>query len=658
MTDGNSNTTQYRYDARKRLTVTTYPDSTTKTNAYDGPGNLTSVTDQAGNQVQYTYDAANQLASVVQVNSPNSNAKTTAFGYDADGNPITFQDANSHTSIENYDLLNEATAKTLPDGTLTETRQYDSNGNLSSVTHFNGAVTTYTYDTLNRLLSRTTPGESTVSHTYSATGKYATTTDSSGTTLYTYDTMDRLTAKATPEGTLNYTYDAAGHVASIASSNTNGASMFYTYDSLNRLSTVVDNRLSGSNTTTYTYDDASNVGTVTYPNGVQSTFTYDTLNRVSALSSQVSSYSYQRGPTGNLSGATESTGRTESWSYDGIYRLTNETISLAPSGKNGSVSYGLDPVGNRTSDTSSLSGISSGSFSFNADDELASESYDQNGNVLATGGKTFAYDSQNELISMGSTASLLYDGFGNRVSKTANGVTTKYLVEDDVNPTGYPQVFDELTNGAVTRTYTYGLQRIDEEQVVSNTWTPSFYGYDGGGNVRNLTNASGTVTDQYEYDAFGNSFTVSGSTPNNYLYRGEQYDPDLGLYYLRARYYNPITGRFMSRDPLGGKLTDPESLNKFLYANGDPTNKIDPTGKEALAEAAVEIIVHSKDTVEFGGTLAVCLTKDVYGGIAGILGAGPQVAEIPTINSVVDASEQCPVDAIKELFGFAKVALP
>jgi YD repeat-containing protein len=98
--------------------------------------------------------------------------------------------------------------------------------------------------------------------------------------------------------------DATGHVASIASSNTNGASMSYTYDSLNRLSTAVDNRLSGSNTTTYTYDNASNVGTVTYPNGVQSTFTYDTLNRVSGLSSQPASYAYQRGPTGNLTGAT------------------------------------------------------------------------------------------------------------------------------------------------------------------------------------------------------------------------------------------------------------------------------------------------------------------------------------------------------------------
>ena len=294
------------------------------------------------------------------------------------------------------------------------------------------------------------------------------------------------------------------------------------------------------------------------------------------------------GSTGNLTGASESNGRTESWSYDGIYRLTNETISLAPSGKNGSVGYGLDPVGNRTSDTSSLSGISSGSFSFNSDDQLASESYDQNGNVLATGGKSFTYDSENHLTSMtasGTAASIVYDAFGNRVSKTVSGVTTSYLVEDDVNPTGYPQVFDELTNGAVTRTYSYGLQRIDEDQVISSTWTPSFYGYDGSGTVRQLTNLAGTVTDTYEYDAFGNEVNHTGTTPNNYLYRGEQYDPDLGLYYLRARYYNPLTGRFMSRDPEDGNQADPRSLHKYLYAGGDPVNLVDPRGQELFEYA-------------------------------------------------------------------------
>ena len=91
---------------------------------------------------------------------------------------------------------------------------------------------------------------------------------------------------------------------------------------------------------------------------------------------------------------------------------------------------------------------------------------------------------------------------------------------------------------------------------------------------------SGTVpgaTVSYDYDAFGNKINSTGTTPNNYLYRGEQWDSDLGLYYLRARYYNPPTGRFMSRDPEEGNPFDPKTLHKYLYAGGDPVNlKIQP----------------------------------------------------------------------------------
>ena len=390
-------------------------------------------------------------------------------------------------------------------------------------------------------------------------------------------------------------------MASIQSSNANGASVAYSYDDLNRLSTVADNRLSGNNTTTYTYDPASNLSTATYPNGVQSVMTYDALNRITGLATQNSGYIYQRGPTGNLTSATELNGRTVNWSFDGIYRLTNEAIASDPDQVNGAVAYGLDPVGNRLSDTSSLSGINSGSFGYNADDEVNTETYDANGNTLFTGGKNFTYYAENHLTGMnvsGTVVSIVYDAFGNRVAKTVNGVTTKYLVEDDVNPTGYPQVLDELTNGVVTRTYTYGLQRISEDQIANGAWTPSFYGYDGGGNVRQLTSSAGAVTDTYEYDAFGNKINSTGNTPNNYLYRGEQYDPDLSLYYLRHRYMNPVTGRFMSRDPKDYKPLgpgqqpfdaevqpiDPMKLHTYLYAAADPVNRVDPKGLEEEVE--------------------------------------------------------------------------
>lgn len=164
-----------------------------------------------------------------------------------------------------------------------------------------------------------------------------------------------------------------------------------------------------------------------------------------------------------------------------------------------------------------------------------------------------------------------------------NGVTTRYLV-DDLNPTGYAQVVDELNGSTVARTYTYGQQRIDENQIINGNWTPSFYGYDGGGSVRQLTNTAGTVTDTYEYDAFGYLLNKTGTTANNYMYRGEQYDPDLGLYYLRVRDYNPQTGRFLSRDTEDGTPLNPRSLHKYLYAGGDPVNLWDPSGRFVIGE--------------------------------------------------------------------------
>jgi RHS repeat-associated protein len=143
---------------------------------------------------------------------------------------------------------------------------------------------------------------------------------------------------------------------------------------------------------------------------------------------------------------------------------------------------------------------------------------------------------------------------------------------------------DEVVGTAVQRTYTYGLNRISENQLVGSTWTPSFYGYDGHGNVRFLTSLAGAVTDTYKYDAFGVLIGGSGSTANNFLYSGEQYDNTLNLYYLRARYYNPAVGRFQTRDPHEGKTCSPLNFNSYIYGNDDPVNRVDPSGRAAIEE--------------------------------------------------------------------------
>ena len=158
---------------------------------------------------------------------------------------------------------------------------------------------------------------------------------------------------------------------------------------------------------------------------------------------------------------------------------------------------------------------------------------------------------------------------------------------DTLNPTGYSQVLDELVAGVVQKTYTYGLQRISENQLASGKWTPTFYGYDGHGNVRFLTSSTGTVGNTYQFDAFGMPVASTGTTANTYLYSGERFIQSIGLYHLRARYYNQATGRFETTDPEPHTIFNPGALHKYAYAQGNPVNRIDPSGHDAILEYAI-----------------------------------------------------------------------
>jgi RHS repeat-associated protein len=279
------------------------------------------------------------------------------------------------------------------------------------------------------------------------------------------------------------------------------------------------------------------------------------------------------------------------YGYDALYRLTSETVTADPNGHNGTTEYQYDNVGNRQQLI--VNGTTANVYSYDADDRLGADQYDANGNTVLSGGVSDSYDFENHLIQHGGVP-IVYDGDGNRVAETAGGVTTNYLF-DTVNPTGYAQVVDELQSGSITRTYSYGLDRISETQ----SSTTSFYGYDGHGSVRFLTNSAGTITDSYDYDAFGNLINSTGSAPNVYLFAGEQYDPALGLYYNRARYLNTSTGRFWSMDSYEGDPDAPLSLHKYLYASASPVNRLDPSGHED-ADLASFSIASGVGTTIFG----------------------------------------------------------
>ena len=137
---------------------------------------------------------------------------------------------------------------------------------------------------------------------------------------------------------------------------------------------------------------------------------------------------------------------------------------------------------------------------------------------------------------------------------------------------GYSQVL-KATAGNTTVYYTRGLELISRREGD----VASFYLYDGGLSVRALTDEAGAVTDTLVFDAFGNETEKTGTTANTYGFQGEEQDAT-GLYYLRARYMDPISGTFTSMDTYAGSLSDPMSLHKYLFANSNPVMYSDPSG--------------------------------------------------------------------------------
>jgi RHS repeat-associated protein len=197
-------------------------------------------------------------------------------------------------------------------------------------------------------------------------------------------------------------------------------------------------------------------------------------------------------------------------------------------------------------------------------------------------------------------------------AKTAVNIdTAKHLVEKQDNRKR--QTNSSAADSSafhVVRRYSYGLQGpISMSQLINGQWVTSFFIYDGQGNVRALTDENGNVTDTYAYDAHGNLIDQTGNTPNTRLYHGEEYDADLGMYYLRARFLNTATGRFFNMDSSEGKNLIPLSLHKYLYANANPVNKIDPTGLSSIDFISATGLASVLSTV---GTLNPHMIRAVY----------------------------------------------
>ncbi len=286
---------------------------------------------------------------------------------------------------------------------------------------------------------------------------------------------------------------------------------------------------------------------------------------------------------------TEGTGRYVEYDYDDLYRLLSETVTDPINGDHFS-QWAYDAVGNRLQQE--IDGIIT-LYTYNDNDHLLTETknsivtrydYDDNGNTLTKTidtviDTTYSYSKDNRMLTADTSTSSIsysYDAGGIRQSQTVNGQTINYLVDPNRS---YHQVLEEQDDLFMPQVvYTYG------DDLISQTNAQGVYtfGYDGLGSTRILTDVNGTVQNSYGYQAFGELDYQYGAIENNYLFTGEQYDNNVGFYYLRARYYNPGIGRFQNMDTFPGMQFEPKTLHKYLYTHADPINNVDPSGYMSL----------------------------------------------------------------------------
>jgi len=561
----------YTYDALNRRVSLTNALGKTTTYQYDAVGNRTAVIDANSRTTAYAYDALNRLVRVTDAASG-----VITYTYDAVGNRIGLIDANGYATTYGYDALNRLVS-TLDPLSNTTTYGYDATGNRIRAAQPNGTVITYTYNALNRLAGVVAPNLL-INYTFDAISNRTALTDTTGTTAYAYDALNRLTQMIDPDGrSVGYGYDAGGNRTRLVYPGNQVVT--YTYDVLNRMQNVID---WGNHVFTYTYDAAGQLQNHQNPNGTNTVYAYDVAGQVmgithtSPVSGTFAFFRYAYDNVGNRLSEISSDG-TSSYTYDGLYRLIDVTY---PNSEH--VTYQYDPMGNRLAVTSTVSGAIT--YSYDAADRLlraGSDTFgwDANGRqITRTYGTATAFytfdplDRLTQVITGANTVLFNYNGDGVRVKKMVNGLATND-VQDIAAP--LPVVLVERTSGQDTL-YLYGLDLLEQ---VTPGGSRSYYHTDALGSTRALSNDAGQRTDTYSFDVFGTTRSHTGTGSQSFTFTGEQADSEAGLFYLRARYYNSLVSRFVSRDAFPGMVVASQTINRYLYVGQNPVNYVDPSGR-------------------------------------------------------------------------------
>ncbi len=576
---------------------------------YDLAGNPIEIVDALLRATRFVYDAANRITKRIDATNQEpvpqcGTVGVACFDYDASGNLIATVDANANLTTFEYDAIGRLARQFDPLG-LPKAFNYDGNGNVSRTVDRKNQTIEFEYDLANRrIVERMLPGtpdENIRRFSYDEVDNPTIIEDDHSKITFTYDILNQLKSSSTagspfqPEVVLEYDYDSNGNRSLMVDPR---GSTTYEYDTVNRLVELTDpSNQFNQIPFRFTYDGRRRLTEVLLPNSTRIERQYDLASRISSVghataTSNFSSFSYSYSSTGYRESLEQS--RTAlsvasmlSFEYDNLNQVTSATRTTLGSPAE---SFGYDPLGNRVRRDGQIADSVFGSGNRLLADDLFVYGYDANGNLASKTSKStgeatiFHYDAENRLTRVDfpdlSFAEYRYDGLDRRIEKNVNGEIVRYTYDNE----DIVIEFDGSSN--LVAHYSHGpgidhpllMERDIDSSGVFELTERFYYHRDALGSVTDLTDASANSVRAYAYDTFGRIALQQGSLENPYTFTGREADLESGLYYYRARYYDPVAGRFLSEDPLGFGSGD---LNPYRYVFNSSINLTDPTGQAA-----------------------------------------------------------------------------
>ncbi|MCY2970209.1 MAG: hypothetical protein NTZ30_06020 [Planctomycetota bacterium] len=605
--------TSRSYNARGQETSVTLPDpdgagpltAPVFTKAFNARGELVSQADAMGNITSWTYNAQGQALTQTDPDPDGAGplpAAVTTFTYDLRGLRSSVTDASGNTTSYGYDHAGRLVEEIDPRGNSSY-YQYDVAGQVTRVVDRNSRKRDFTYNDLGLVTEEVWVDGfgntvKTIVHGYDDAGREISISDGVTAYQYQYDLADRViyTDNAgsvdMPQVQLRSYYDFEGNRTWLGDNLGGGISYAWNNQRLQSMALYTENYKSAQ--VGFSYDTVGRLSSLTrtanwdYTTTINTTFTLDLLDRGTSIT-------HSKGMGEDASTLSQFT-----YGYDVGGRVTNYT------GPEGSLSYALDTNGQLLS----VTGSRSEDYALDANGNRTSNTTTA-GNLLLNDGKySYTYDLEGNQktktrISDGQMTEFFWD-YRNQLTKAlvkdANGILLKelrftYDVEgrrvgswvdaDGAGPEEPDQVwtvFDGANpymdfdgDGLLKTRYLYG-PGIDELFArIGAGEDPEWYLVDRLGSVRQIVDATGAILDEISYDSFGN--VLSETNPeqgDRFKFTGREFSPELGIYYYRARWYDPSSGRFISQDPIGFQAGDP---NLYRYVGNAPGDATDPEGK-------------------------------------------------------------------------------